>query len=107
VVAGTSSNGSNYDFILMRYDTDGSHDTRFGTGFDIGYDKDSKVITPIGSVNDANIQSKSGSIVVAVDSGINYYYATALGIQSDGRIVAAGYSDDGNNFDFSLMRYLQ
>ena len=106
VVAGTSSNGSNYNFVLMRYDTDGSLDTRFGTGFDIGYDKDSKVITTIGSVNDASPQSKSGSIVVAVDSGINYYYATALGMQSDGRIVAAGYSDNGIKYDFSLMRYL-
>ena len=110
VVAGTSSNGSNYDFVLMRYDTDGVLDTRFGTGFDIGCDTDSTVITPVGSVNDAanapGIQSKKATIVAAVDSGINYYYATALGMQSDGRIVAAGYSDNGNKYDFSLMRYL-
>jgi uncharacterized delta-60 repeat protein len=76
VAAGYSSNGSNYDFALVRYNTDGTLDTTFGTG--------GKVTTPVGSDHDA---------------------ANALVIQSDGRIVAAGYSYNGSNYDFALVRY--
>jgi uncharacterized delta-60 repeat protein len=78
VAAGYSYNGSDYDFALVRYNTDGSLDTTFGSG--------GKVTTPVGSIEDV---------------------ASALGIQSDGRIVAAGYSykSDGNNYDFALVRY--
>jgi len=78
LAAGSSNNGSNYDFALVRYNTDGSLDTGFGTG--------GKVTTPIGSSDD---------------------FALDLGIQSsDGRIVVAGYSLIGSNDDFALVRYL-
>jgi uncharacterized delta-60 repeat protein len=77
VAAGSSNNGSNYDFALVRYNIDGSLDTGFGAG--------GIVTTPIGSSDD---------------------YALALGIQSNGRIVAAGYSYNGSNDDFALVRYL-
>ena len=60
----------------MRYNTDGSLDTSF--------DSDGKVTTAIGSGND---------------------YACSVAIQSDGKIVAAGYSDNGSNYDFALVRY--
>jgi uncharacterized delta-60 repeat protein len=77
VAAGFSNSGSNYDFALVRYDTNGSLDTTFNaTGI---------VTTPIGSSDD---------------------FALALGIQSNGRIVVAGYSLIGSNDDFSLVRYL-
>jgi uncharacterized delta-60 repeat protein len=76
VVAGYSSNGSNNDFALARYNTDGSLDGGFGTG--------GKVTTSIGSGND--------------DSN-------AMAIQSDGKIVLAGQSDNGGNNDFALARY--
>jgi len=76
VVAGGSSNGSNYDFALVRYNTNGSLDTSFGTG--------GIVNTPVGSSND---------------------YARTLGIQSDGKIVAAGDSSNGSKNDFALVRY--
>jgi uncharacterized delta-60 repeat protein len=77
LAAGSSNNGSNYDFALVRYNTDGSLDTGFGTG--------GKVTTPIGSSDD---------------------FALALGIQPNGRIVAAGYSLIGSENDFALVRYL-
>ena len=54
----------------------GSLDTTFGTG--------GKVTTSIGS---------------------SYDVANALGIQSDGRIVVAGSSYNGSNYDFALVRY--
>jgi uncharacterized delta-60 repeat protein len=76
LAAGKSFNGSNDNFALVRYNTDGSLDTTFGTG--------GKVTTSIGS---------------------GYAGAYALGIQSDGRILAAGYYADGGNYDFALVRY--
>ena len=64
VAAGNSyGDGSNADFALVRYNTDGSLDTNFGI--------DGKVTTAIGSGDD---------------------YAKSVAIQSDGKIVAAGYS---------------
>ncbi|MGE3774466.1 MAG: calcium-binding protein, partial [Gammaproteobacteria bacterium] len=77
VVAGSSSNGSNGDFALVRYNADGTLDTGFGGG-------DGIVTTPIGNVNDV------GRSVV---------------VQPDGRIVVAGYSRVGSNDEFALIRY--
>ena len=76
VAAGVSSNGSNVDFALARYHSDGSLDTSFnGTG---------TVTTPIGQGYDA---------------------AYALALQPDGKLVAAGRSSNGSNNDFALARY--
>ena len=78
MVAGSSANGSKYNFALVRYNKDGSLDTTFGNN--------GIVTTPIGS---------------------NFDAAYALGIQpADGRIVVAGYSGNGSNYDFALVRYL-
>src|SRR5207302_1044805 len=68
VAAGYTSSASSIAFALMRYSTDGSLDTSFGTG--------GKVTTPIGSVDDE---------------------AFALVLQPDGKLVAAGYTNDGSN----------
>lgn len=66
VVAGASSNGTDYDFAVVRYNFDGSLDTGFGTG--------GMVVTPIGTGNDQ---------------------AAALAVQDDGKLVAAGSSSLG------------
>jgi uncharacterized delta-60 repeat protein len=76
VAAGYMSNGADNDFAVLRYNTDGSLDTTFDT--------DGKVITTIGSDND--------NLNAAV-------------LQSDGKIVAAGYSNNGTNNDFAVVRY--
>src|SRR5438874_1056826 len=76
VVAGYSWNGSDYDFALARYNPNGSLDTSF--------DGDGKVTTPIGTGNDE---------------------ATGMTVQADGKIVVAGYSLNGSDFDFALARY--
>jgi len=76
VVAGTSSNGTNNDFAVVRYNTDGTLDTTFDT--------DGKVTTAIGG---------------------SYDSANAIAIQSDGKIVAAGTSFNGADDDFALVRY--
>ena len=76
VVAGHSNNGSNEDFAVVRYNSDGSLDTGFGTG--------GKVTTAVGSSND---------------------YGFSVAIQSNGKIVVAGYSSNGSNEDFAVIRY--
>src|SRR6266511_3302132 len=76
VAAGYSFNGSNFDFALARYNANGTLDAGFGTA--------GKVTTTFGSSGDA---------------------ASALALQPDGKIAAAGYSYNGANFDFALARY--
>ena len=63
VVAGISDNGTDFDVLVIRYNSDGSLDTSFGTNG-----------------------------VVTYDSGGAYDYGCAVAIQSDGKIVVAGYS---------------
>ena len=77
MVAGYGYNGANNDFALVRYNANGTLDTSFGGG-------DGKVTTPVGT---------------SYDEG----YSVAL--QPDGKIVVAGYSDNGANYDFALARY--
>ena len=77
VVAGWSSNGSNDDFALVRYNTNGTLDTSFGSG--------GMVTTPIGGGSDVGI---------------------SVALQGDGRIVVAGSSYNGSNNDFAVVRYL-
>ena len=73
VVAGMGRVGLNENFAVVRYNTDGSLDTTFDT--------DGKATTDIGtSTSDA---------------------ANAVAIQSDGKIIAAGTSND----DFAVARY--
>jgi uncharacterized delta-60 repeat protein len=76
VVAGQSYNGSNYDFALVRYNTNGSLDSTF--------DGDGKLTTAIGLADD---------------------HAYSIAIQSDGKVVVAGQSYNGSNYDFALTRY--
>ncbi len=78
VVAGSSDNGSDRDFALLRYNEDGDLDTGFGTG--------GVVTTDVG---------------VADDEG----YAVA--IQDDGKIVVTGssWSSSATGADVALVRY--
>ena len=76
VVAGSSEINSNTNFAIVRYNTDGSLDTTFGT--------DGKVTTDMGG-------GEGG--------------AQGVAIQSDGKIVAAGVGNDGGDQDFSIARY--
>ncbi|MFN0277184.1 MAG: hypothetical protein ACKVRN_01140 [Pyrinomonadaceae bacterium] len=133
VAAGYTLNGSNSDFALVRYNTNGSLDLSFSGGI---------VITPIGNSNDSATSvavQADGKIVAAgrttndtggssfavvryttfgqldpsfgivtTSFGNAYSGANALTIQWDGKIVAAGYSDNfptpNANADFALIR---
>jgi len=78
VMAGLILTGTYEDFLVLRYNVDGSPDTSFGTG--------GAVTTPIGSYGSE---------------------AYAVAIQSDGKIVVAGHTffSYPNYDDFSLVRY--
>lgn len=76
VVAGSSNNGGNDSFAIVRFTVAGVLDTTFNiTG---------KVTTSIGTGNSA---------------------ANGVAIQTDQRIVAAGYAFNGTNNDFAVARY--
>ena len=76
---GYSSDGSGTAFAIARYNTDGTLDTTFGTS---------------GSVRNY-ISGGSGTSDIA----------TSIAIQSDGKIVAGGYSYDGSGTAFAIARY--
>ncbi|WP_417914309.1 delta-60 repeat domain-containing protein [Candidatus Electronema sp. JM] len=76
LVAGSSSNGADRDFMLFRLLPDGSLDQEFNqTG---------TVITPLSSFDDE---------------------ALSVALQPDGKILAAGYSSSDKDRDFALVRY--
>ena len=77
LVAGGSDIGNGV-FALARYNSDGSLDNSFDT--------DGKVTTDIGNFND---------------------WGNSVVLQQDGKIIVAGVSNDGNFFDFALVRYNQ
>ena len=76
VIAAGYATGLTVDFALVRYNTDGSVDTSFGT--------DGKVIRDLGN------QPAS---------------ATSVVVQSDGKLVVAGQANVGLNSDFAIARY--
>jgi uncharacterized delta-60 repeat protein len=80
VAVGLTDAGGDLDFAVARYDdTNGGPVTSF--------DGDGKVTTDFAGFDDT---------------------ASAVAVQSDGRVVVAGYSDSGgvDGFDFALARYL-
>ena len=75
VVAGYSTNNGNWDFALIRLNNDGSLDTSFDT--------DGKLLTDFGT-------EEQGASVA---------------IQTDGKIIVAGYSGSGASQTFAVARY--
>ena len=117
-----------YDFALVRYDTNGTPDTSFGTdgivitSLGIGNDKaksvaiqnDGKIVV-VGENNDDfgvvryNTDGSPDSSfgldgIVTTPVGANSDYANSVAIQSDGKIVVAGYIYD-SSYVFALVRY--
>ena len=76
VVGGYADNGSNNDIAVVRYDSTGVLDNTFGIS--------GIVTTPIGSGEDI---------------------ANGIAIQSDGKIVLAGWSFNGTYDKFAVVRY--
>jgi uncharacterized delta-60 repeat protein len=76
IIAGYAMLGSDNDIVLMRYKQNGSLDNTFSG--------DGKVMTSVGQSND---------------------FASSLLIQPDGKILIAGGTITGTNWDFVLARY--
>jgi uncharacterized delta-60 repeat protein len=131
VVSGTSYTGSNPDFALVRYESDGSLDTSFGVN--------GKVVTPIGTGSDFGqsvIELSDGKLLMVgyseyvfvlvrynddgsldttfdgdgkLFAGITTYPAASYGLsvlqQTDDKIVVAGYAKTSGNDDLAIARY--
>ena len=133
VVAVSVQNGASYDFGLVRYNTDGSLDNTFdGDGkviIPVGSNSDfpeSVLIQPDGKIlvggasfnggnNDFAIVrvTTTGTLDPTFGSGgkvitpvlLGHEDIFAMGLQSDGKIVVAGYTINFD-YDFAVVRYL-
>jgi uncharacterized delta-60 repeat protein/gliding motility-associated-like protein len=76
VAAGDEHKGSKAVFALARYNSDGRLDTSFGSG--------GKIFTDFDGGNDR---------------------ARRVAVQKNGKIVVAGYTYNGKNYDFAIVRY--
>ncbi len=77
ILGGTAQiTGSDYDFALLRLNVNGTVDTTFGT---------------------------QGRVITRINSGRDEI--RHLDLQSDGKIVASGYSANGSLNDITLVRY--
>ena len=82
VVVGNRNNGESNDIVLVRYTADGSFDAAFGAGEDDG--------TPAGVVN--------------ISLGDGNDFGTAVAQQADGKLVVAGYHDEGSSTNMVVLR---
>ncbi len=136
VVAGTSDSGGTNNFALTRYNADGSLDTSFGgtgkvvtniangtsdmansvtvqadgkivvAGYTYDIDSGNFVLTRY--LSDGSLDTSFGSagkVVTDFDGSIQDQILSVT-VQADGKIVATGYSDDGDSGNFALIRYL-
>lgn len=111
-------------FIVTRLNSNGSFDMTFGSGgktivefdplssraFAAGLRNDGQIITVgVAGIDLAMTQiSPTGTVQVQRRDNFGRGNDTAqdVAVQPDGKIVAVGYSQNGNSNDFSLARYL-
>nr|MDZ8284260.1 putative Ig domain-containing protein [Nostoc sp. ChiSLP01] len=77
LVAGYSNNGTNDDFAIARYNSDGTLDTTFNTTGKF--------------TSDFNGKDEGGNSII---------------VQDDDKILVAGVSNNGTDYDFALARYM-
>jgi uncharacterized delta-60 repeat protein len=133
VAGGISENGSDFDFAIVRYNSNGSVDTTFGNQgfatiqlgpendilFSIALQTDGKIVaagsTFSGKSNDfalvrylpdgrLDVSFENDGIIIPPVSE-NEDAISSVAVQSDGRIIAAGSSLKGTSTDFTLIRY--
>jgi uncharacterized delta-60 repeat protein len=134
VAAGQAQVGTNLDFALVRYNADGTLDNSFGslgrvvTGFGGGVAAFglAMAIQPDGRILVAGGGNSNGVDYVALaryatngvldttfgaagwvvtQTGLVYDYAASLAVKSDGKIIVAGASQQGANYDYAVLRY--
>lgn len=82
VVVGNRYNGQSNDIVLVRYTNDGAFDAAFGVGQDDG--------TPNGVVN--------------ISLGEGNDFGTAVAAQADGKLLVAGYHEEGASTNMVVLR---
>ncbi len=134
IIAGESLRVDNYDFAVVRYHSSGTSDSSFGNGGRVftaigdsddaakgvavqsdggivaagyaysndGADFAAVRYTATGAL-DGGFGSGDGKVTTTIGSGPDT--GNGVVVQSDGRIVIAGESWNGSNWDFSLLRY--
>lgn len=132
LVAGTASNGSGDNAALARYNNDGSIDSSFGSNGKVvtEFSRDNASITDIEIQSDGKIvvagavRSGGGNFLVARYNGngsLDTKFGQAgsvitdfdnsddvgirLAIQTDGKLILAGYTGGFPDVDFALIRY--
>lgn len=133
VIGGHSGDGtSNDDFVMARYNSNGSLDTTFGVngfqakGFGAEDQAHAMVLQPDGKIILAGSTNNSGTNDFALlrcnangsfdtTFGTNGIVTTPIGggddrctsvaLQKDGKIVVAGSAHNGSNTDFAVARY--
>ncbi len=133
VAGGFTGDGNNNNFVIARYNTDGSADFNFsGDGLQITdiastndycnsiiIQNDGKILALGTAINGGNYHvaaaryqtngnidnsfGLNGTLVDYLKQGSTFFTSSA--IQKDGKIIAAGYSWNGVNYDFALARY--
>ncbi|EHR72505.1 hypothetical protein BurJ1DRAFT_3700 [Burkholderiales bacterium JOSHI_001] len=134
LAAGSAQNGSQYNFLVVRFNTDGSLDSSFGTGGAVQIDfagsddiarsialqGDGKIVVggeaTLGAPRDFAVVrlntdgsldtsfSGDGRASASIAAGSDDQ-ANALLLQADGRIVLAGITDSGGSLDAALVRF--
>ncbi len=133
VVAGYSFNGANNDFVVVRYNQDGTRDITFdGDGiattdvgasndevFALALQPDGKIIIGGETANGTNLDialvrfNANGSLdttfdgdgIVTTAAGPGNDLIRSIAVQADGKIVAAGTASNGTNNDLAVVRY--
>ncbi len=125
-------NGSNYDFYVQRYLSDGTPDHSFGdfptrnfVAIDLGHHEervndmqlqaDGKILVAGRSLNDAGLVRLLPDGQRDTDFGLNGKIVAhfnnrdsfeAIAVQPDGKIIAVGYTEVGDDFRILVARYL-
>ena len=134
VIAGSSNNGTAAEIALVRLLADGSPDNSFGTGGKVttaigtlddhatavAVQPDGKIVVAGSTlINGSGMafallrynadgtldNSFSGDGVQVDDISAGYDEAYAVALQPDGKILVAGYTNNGSSDDFALLRY--
>lgn len=128
VIAGVTFNGTDQDFIVSRYNADGSIDSTFGgtgierinlgyweMGYSVGLDSSGGIIVAgLGGyipTHSAVAKYKPNGALdssFSDDGKLTTFFSNiqchAMAVQPDGKIVLAGEVYTGSGFDFGIMR---
>ena len=120
VVVGSTTSGSETAFILIRYNTDGSVDSSFSKDKkltdarrSIAIQSDGKIVV-LGAINEYPYSSILARL--NIDGSLDGSFSkdgkqttdliiSSIAIQSDGKIVVAGSTNNGSNTNFVVARY--